>query len=348
MNEISGYSLPAEWEECEAVLLSWPHEATDWAYMLDQVTICFSEIVKAISKYAKVVIVAPDTSAVAGALKGLVSPERLVFIETPTNDTWARDFGMITTRSADGRIRINDFVFNGWGLKFHSCFDNQVTRNMMRSVAVNPEASYANCLDFVLEGGSIDVDGRGSLLTTSECLLSPNRNAALSKADIESVLKERLGCTRILWLDHGYLQGDDTDSHIDTLARFVSPHAIAYSSCDRPYDDHYPALKAMEAQLKEFSDCDGQRYELFPLPIPNAIFDENGERLPATYANFMIVNGAVLLPVYGDEFYDSKAIDTIKAAMPLYDIVPIDCRPLIRQHGSLHCVTMQLPKGVLV
>lgn len=341
------FRLPAEWEPNEYVLLSWPHEGTDWSYMLDEAVHCYIEIAKAISRYARLIIVAPDVSAAANTLKGFVDTEKVIFVEIPTNDTWARDFGMLCTVSADVMVHINDFKFNGWGLKFASCEDNLITRRMLEKGLVGNNAEYVNRLNFVLEGGSIEVDGEGTLLTTSHCLLSPNRNGASTKDEIETELKEAFGCERVLWVDHGDLEGDDTDSHIDTLARFLPGDIIVYSACDRPDDSHYTELKLMEEELISFTTPEGKNYRTVGLPIPNGIYDEAGERLPATYANFLIINGAVIMPVYGDDHYDRLAVEKIKAAMPLYDIVTVDCRALIRQHGSLHCVTMQIPAGAL-
>ncbi len=348
MNNISKFRLPAEWEPNEYVMLSWPHEASDWAYMLDEVIHCYIEISKAIVRYAHLIIVAPDVSLAANSLKGFVDLDKVVFIEIPTNDTWARDFGMLCTVSATGEVRINDFKFNGWGLKFASCEDNLITSRLVGKGLGGKKAEYANRLNFVLEGGSIDVDGEGTLMTTSHCLLSPNRNGASTKKEIEEVLKEAFGCGRVLWMDHGDLEGDDTDSHIDTLARFLPGNVIAYSACDRRDDSHYTELKLMEEELSKFTTLEGKPYRIIGLPIPNAIYDESGARLPATYANFLLINGAVILPVYGDDKYDKIAVEKIKAAMPLYDIVTVDCRALIKQHGSLHCVTMQIPAGALV
>ncbi len=342
-----GFRLPAEWEPNEYVLLSWPHEGSDWAYMLDEVTHCYVELAKAIARYARLIIVAPDVSLAANALKGFVDTDKVVFVEIPTNDTWARDFGMLCTVAPDGQVRINDFKFNGWGLKFAACDDNLITRRIMEKGLKGDKAEYVNRLNFVFEGGSIDVDGEGTLMTTSNCLLSPNRNGASSREEIEAVLKDAFGCSHVLWVEYGDLEGDDTDSHIDTLARFLPGNVIAYSACDRPDDSHYDELKRMEANIGSFLTPDGAPYTTIALPIPDAIHDETGERLPATYANFLVINGAVLLPVYGDAKYDRIAIEKIKAAMPLYDIVPVNCRALIKQHGSLHCVTMQVPEGAL-
>lgn len=339
--------LPAEWEPTDYILLSWPHQATDWAYMLDDVRTCFREIVRNILPYAKILIVAPDTDSAFELLKPLSLSQNIRFLQMPTNDTWARDFGMICTSNGCD-ICINDFKFNGWGLKFPANHDNLINTNIIRLAQISPSAKYSNRLNFVLEGGAIDSDGRGSLLTTSFCLLSPNRNGASSKADIELYLKDAFGSNNILWVDHGALEGDDTDSHIDTLARFLPGGVIACTSCDRPDDAHFRPLADMLQQIKSFADVDGNPFSIIELPIPSPIYDEDGMRLPATYANFLFVNGAVLLPIYGDSHYDSIAIRRISEALPDYKIVPIDCSALIQQHGSLHCMTMQIPHGVFV
>ena len=199
----------------------------------------------------------------------------------------------------------------------------------------------------MLEGGSIESDGCGTLLVTSECLLSENRNSTLSKEQIESRLKHDFCVERVLWLDHGYLSGDDTDSHIDTLARLCPNDTITYVRCTDKDDEHFEELNKMEEQLKQFKTSDGNPYRLLALPMADEIvFD--GERLPATYANFLIINKAVLYPTYNQPDNDEKAKEVLQQAFPEYEIVSIDCTPLIKQHGSLHCCTMQFPKGVLI
>lgn len=333
---------PAEWRPCRAVLMAWPHEDTDWAYMLADAQDCIARIALAISKYAKVVMAAPNVSEPQECFNRRgADMSRFFFAEMPTNDTWARDFGPISVIDADGNIAITDFQFNGWGLKFASNHDNLITKNLWEK-GIFSSANYRNELSFTLEGGSIDIDDDGTLLTTAECLLSPNRNGANSRKDIEDKLQSTLGANRQIWLTHGALAGDDTDSHVDTLARFLPGGKIAYASCDREDDIHFGELKLMEEELRNARNSSGLPYELIPLPIPSPIFDEAGLRLPATYANFLIVNGAILLPIYGDKKYDAMAIDAISKAAPQMKIEPIDCRSLIQQHGSLHCATMQL------
>lgn len=208
------------------------------------------------------------------------------------------------------------------------------------------KGKYTDCLDFVLEGGSIESDGMGTLLTTSECLLAPNRNQPMNRIDIEEHLRRVLHVQRVLWLDHGYLAGDDTDSHVDTLARFCSPDTITYVKCTDTEDEHYDALLKMEEQLRTFRTLAGEPYRLLALPMADKV-EEEGERLPATYANFLILNDAVLYPTYNQPLKDRQAREVLQEAFPGYELVGIDCRTLIRQHGSLHCVTMQYPVGVI-
>lgn len=328
--------LLPEWAPQQFVQLTWPHEGTDWADMIDEVNRCFVEIARCISQYEKLLIVCHDRNQVKKQLEELDSTE-IFFVELPSNDTWARDHGGITVFE-NGKRTIYDFAFNGWGRKFEAELDNQLTGALYRKGVFGPATVYRDCLDFVLEGGSIESDGEGTLLTTTSCLLSDNRND-LSKEEIESELKSYFGLERVLWLHHGYLKGDDTDGHIDTLARFCSPDTIAYVRCDDESDEHYETLKKMEAELSGFTRLDGKPYNLVPLPMADAVY-EKGERLPATYANFLIVNGAVLLPCYGSP-KDEIALQQLKQVFPKREITGINCLPLIKQHGSLHCVTMQ-------
>jgi agmatine deiminase len=270
-------------------------------------------------------------------------PGRVKTVPAPANDTWARDHGPITILTDDGPALL-DFRFNAWGGKFPSEKDDALNTHLFNAGVFGTTAMQQ--VNFVLEGGSFESDGQGTLLTTSECLLTPTRNPSMDRTAIEQLLSEILGVQRILWLNHGYLAGDDTDSHIDTLARFCAPDHICYAACPDVADEHYSALAAMEEELQEFRQADGSPYRLTALPWPDAIYDEDGERLPATYANFLIINGAVLLPVY-DVPQDEDAITVVQEIFPSREIIPIDCRPLIYQHGSLHCVTMQIPAGVV-
>ena len=336
------YRLPAEWCEQSGVQLTWPHANTDWAEMLQEVQYCFVQIAQAIAQREKLLIVTPEPETVRKQIEGSVNLDNVVMVTCQSNDTWARDHGAITLIS-DGGNRLMDFGFNGWGLKFAANYDNLITEQLVKLGVL--EGEYCNCRNFIFEGGSIESDGQGTLLTTTECLMSGNRNGTYTQAEVEAYLLKHLGAERLLWLDHGYLAGDDTDSHIDTLARLCPNDTIAYVQCTNKEDEHYEALHAMELQLKSFKTRRGEPYRLVALPMAKAvIFD--GERLPATYANFLVINGAVLVPTYDTE-RDAIALAQMEIAFPDYEIIGIDCQALIKQHGSLHGVTMQFPKGVL-
>jgi agmatine deiminase len=254
-----------------------------------------------------------------------------------------RDYGPIAV-SRGGRLVLHDFTFDGWGGKYPAALDNLASRALFEGGFFATDEFRQQQL--VLEGGSIDSDGCGTLLSTTRCLLDSGRNPGFNRSRLEAWLGEHLGIARVLWLEHGELAGDDTDAHVDMLARFCSPDTIAYSCCDDLQDEHFAPLAAMEQQLQTFRTRDGQPYELVPLPLPEAIRDEHGRRLPASYANFLIINGAVLLPVYDDPA-DAVAQTALAACFPGRRVVPLNCLPLILQNGSLHCATMQLPVGVL-
>ena len=312
------WRFPAEWEPQWGVQLTWPHAATDWAPMLDEITKTYEEIAREISARENLLVVGP-----------------------PSNDTWARDHGFITLVDDQGHARLLDFCFNGWGEKFAAELDNAINRRLYDEGKLQGE--YVDCLDFVLEGGSIESDGKGTVFTTTGCLLAPHRNQPLSQSQIEQRLKRELCAERILWIDHGNLTGDDTDGHIDTLVRICPDDTLLYVGCDNPDDEQYAELKLMEEQLKTFRTLDGKPYRLLKLPMPRPIIFD-GERLPATYANFLVINGAVLCPTYAQPDLDAEALRLIGEAFPDRDIVGIDCRSIIKQHGSLHCCTMQYPR----
>ncbi|PLX85702.1 MAG: agmatine deiminase [Desulfuromonas sp.] len=336
--------LPAEWEEQDGILLAWPHPGSDWTPILHLVEPVFTEIARQAARFGKVLIVAHDASAVRAGLGSVgADHERVRILEIPNNDTWSRDFGPITILE-NGSPVLLDFGFNGWGLKFPADLDNLISRRLHAAGAFG--AAPLRTTGLVLEGGSIDSDGKGTILTTSECLLGPNRNPHLDRGMIETRLREHFGADRVLWLENGYLAGDDTDAHVDTLARFAPGDAILHMACDDPEDEHFEPLRRMAAELERFRTPAGAPYRLLPLPWPKPRFDDEGQRLPATYANFLALNGAVLVPTYGDPA-DEAALKTIGLAFAGREIVGIDCSPLILQHGSLHCVTMQLPRGVL-
>jgi agmatine/peptidylarginine deiminase len=338
--------LPAEWEPQSGVQLTWPHAGTDWASRLDAVEPVFAAIGSAIARHESLLAVCQDTDHRAHVLQLLTRAgadlDRVQLGIAPADDTWARDHGPITVLE-DGQPLLLDFIFNGWGGKFPAERDNLLTRSLATQGRFG--AVPVQQVDLVLEGGSIESDGAGTIMTTSQCLLTPTRNPNLSREAIERMLREQLGADRILWLDHGHLEGDDTDGHIDTLARFCDATTIAYVECSDGADSQYAELSRMAEQLALFRQSTGEPYTLLPLPLPAPILDE-GRRLAATYANFLVTNGQVLVPVYEDPA-DAVALERLGAAFPGRSVVGIDCRELIRQGGSLHCLTMQFPLGVL-
>lgn len=301
----------AEWEPQSAVQLTWPHKDTDWAPILPEITAVYEEMKREIESRETVIVVD----------------------DIPHNDTWARDHGFITVEE-NGQLILLDFKFNGWGEKFAAELDNDINRQLYEQQLV--KGIYESHLDFVLEGGSIESDGKGTIFTTTCCLMAPHRNQPLTQQEIEQQLKEWLGAERIVWINHGSLIGDDTDGHIDTLVRIAPNDTLLYIGAD----DEHPDLLLMEQELQQLRTIDGHPYRLLRLPMPRPIYDD-GERLPATYANYLVINGAVLVPTYNQQDLDQEAISTIGKAFPDREIIGIDCRAVIRQHGSLHCCTMQ-------
>jgi len=336
--------LPAEWEEQDGVLLAWPHEVTDWSPYLVRARETFARIIAEASHHVRVLLVTDSPDSARHFLKATTAIlEQITFLPVSCNDTWARDFGPITIIE-NGRPVLLDFQFTGWGGKFKAHLDNAITQRMKEHGVFGP--THVRAIHLVLEGGSIESDGHGTLLTTSACNANHNRNTHLSVPEIEEAFQRFLGVSRVLWLHHGYLAGDDTDSHVDMLARFAPHESIVYQACDDSSDEHFVELSAMADELKAFRTLAGQPYRLLALPWPSARHDEEGNRLPVSYANFLILNSAVLVPVYGDPC-DTQALTVIGKAFPGRKIIGIDCSALIFQHGSLHCLTMQLPKGVL-
>ena len=315
------------------VQLTWPHKETDWAPMLDEITAVYEQMAREISKREGLLIVAPE---------GVQSPS---IIHYPlsiinSNDTWARDHGFITVeetsdlRAQTSDLKLLDFCFNGWGEKFPAELDNQINSHLYEQGKV--EGTYEDHLDFVLEGGSIESDGKGTIFTTTCCLMAPHRNQPLTQQQIEERLKSYLGAERVVWINHGSLIGDDTDGHIDTLMRICPDDTLLYTGGD----SNHPDLSLMEEELKTFRTLEGKPYRLLRLPLPRPIYD-GADRLPATYANYLVINGAVLVPTYNQPDLDAEAMRIIGKAYPDRDIVGIDCRAVIKQHGSLHCCTMQ-------
>ncbi len=331
----------------DGVLLTWPHDGGDWRPWLDEVDEVYVALARAITVRERLLICVRDAAHRAHVERLLaqagVARSRVTVHMVASNDSWARDHGPITVLEQE-QPRLLDFVFNGWGGKYAADLDDRITAALVQAGAFG--ATAHEHIDFVLEGGAIESDGAGTLLTTSACLLSPGRNPRYSRSDIEQRLGECFGLQRVLWLDHGALEGDDTDSHIDTLARFCDPSTIAHVRCDDREDPHFGALEAMRHELEGLRDVHGVPYRLVALPWPAARYGSDGRRLPATYANFLVINGAVLVPTYRDAA-DAAALATIGACFPGREIIAIDCLALIRQYGSLHCVTMQLPAGTM-
>jgi len=326
-------------------MIAWPHAGTDWAYMLPKVSECYVKLAEAIvtDNGLRLLVVTPEPDTVRKALEHLPQ-DKLILFTCPTNDTWTRDYGPVTIETPDGPTAI-DFQFNGWGLKFAANLDNMVNLRMLHASLLTRR--YRQRLNFVFEGGSMESDGKGTMLSTANCLMSLNRNGFTDEAALQHYFKTTLGFNRLLLLHHGALEGDDTDSHIDTLARFAPGDTIVYVKSYRPDDSHTPELELMEQELMQLRTAEGHPYNLLALPLPDPIFDHEGHRLPATYANFLITPTTVLMPTYAQPANDTLAEQMLRVAFHDRRIVTVDCRALIEQHGSLHCATMQLPDDLI-
>lgn len=337
----SKYILPPEWTEQSAILLTWPHAGTDWRDYLDDICNVYIEMADAITRHERLIVATPEPDKVMEQLKRRLTEcqlSKVTLHRCPTNDTWARDHGFITL-AGNGKPRLLDFRFNGWGNKFPAELDNAINKSLYEQGVVKGE--YVDMNDFVLEGGSIESDGKGTVFTTSQCLLAPHRNQPLTRQEIEQRLKKSLVAERIMWINHGRLEGDDTDGHIDTLVRTAPDDTLLYVSCTDKSDSHYTELSLMEKELEAMRTVDGRPYRLLRLPMPDPMFDGD-DRLPATYANFLVINGAVIYPTYGQPGNDSLAASVIGRAFPGRELIGIDSCTVVRQHGSLHCCTMQI------
>jgi len=336
--------LPAEWEPQSAVLIAWPHAGTDWAERLASVETTYIALAAAVVRFQSLIIVVPDAELHAHVEARLhehgVDLQRVRFVELPYDDTWLRDSGPITLSAGGDKYQLTDFRFTGWGGKFGSAQDDALVAGLV-DAGVFGKASHRR-IDWALEGGAIESDGEGTVLTTWRCLVQ--RHPEQTREDMSAILRDGLHAERVLWLDYGYLEGDDTDAHIDTLARFAPGERIVFQACDDASDPHHDELQRMADELAALRTRDGRPYQLYPLPWAEPILDE-GRRLAASYANYLIVNGAVLVPAYGDKA-DDEAARIIGSAHPGREIVQVPCRALIWQNGSLHCITMQLPAGV--
>ena len=354
------WRMPAEWEPQAFVQLTWPHADTDWQPILNEITETYVEMANAISAREDLLIVHPKPEEVKELLASRISDaqmKRITFFACETNDTWARDHGFITLLEERGERReereyhLLDFCFNGWGEKFEAKLDNAINAKLFSKLpCYGKNQNYEDHLDFVLEGGSIESDGKGTIFTTRCCLLAPHRNQPLTEKETEAELKRRLHAERVVWLDCEPMDGDDTDGHIDTMVRIAPNDTLLYNGSLLPStpleeERNGAVRKFLYEQLQDLRTLDGKPYRLLELPLPSPIYDEDGEQLPATYANFLILNGAVLVPTYEQPDVDNKAISIIQQAFPEREMIAIDSRSIIKQHGSIHCCTMQFPKN---
>ena len=337
------FFMPAEWEQHSSTWMAWPHNADTWKLNdLREVENIYIEIIRILVTGEHINILIENKSSQIRLISLLnasgLNTKKIYFHEILTNDVWIRDFGpnFIVRESSTGRqIAINRWQFNSWGEKYDWGKDNEAGEKIVRE-------SKLTWFDpkIVLEGGAIDVNGKGTCLTTSSCLLNTNRNGGLSAGKMEKYLRSYLGIKKVVWLD-GIIKGDDTDGHVDNLARFVNPSTIVYISEKDESDENYLALKGIEETLKNTRDLDGKPFVVIPLPMPRAI-KENNFFLPASYANFYIGNNAVLVPAFNDS-NDILAQRTLKTCFPQKKIVPIDSRILIKGQGGIHCITQQQP-----
>ncbi len=334
--------LLPEWHRQSAVLLTWPHPHSDWTEHLEQTEAVYLAVVQAITRFQTAVIICYDpehqTDVRQRLSAGSANMDRILFTIAVSNDTWIRDYGPLTVGGT-----LLDFRFNGWGGKYHHDADDRISRELHADGLFG--ASPLIRSSHVLEGGAIDSNGAGALLTTSRCLLSPARNPGLSRSTTEKLLQQKLGVEQILWLEHGALAGDDTDGHIDMLARFTDENTIVYTACDETGYHGHDSLLRMQRELKALRNRNGDPWRTIALPWPGPRYGHSNERLPASYANFLIINGAVLVPTYEDSA-DDRALQTLQDCFPGREIVGIPCLPLIRQYGSLHCITMQIPDSI--
>lgn len=352
-NQHTGYYLPAEWTEQSGIQLTWPHKNTDWEPYLADITQTFIQLAREISKQEKLVIAAQYPDDVKRILQENLSQESLDNVRIyacPNNDTWARDHAPLTLMPISGIIQqtneplLLDFKFNGWGEKFDWENDNCISKSLFEQQAFN--GTIESFEDFVLEGGSIESDGEGTIMTTSFCLLAPNRNQPMNQIDIEKLLLHYFNAKRVVWLHHGSLLGDDTDGHIDTIVRLCPNNTIVYQGCDDEQDEQFTDFKLLEEELQQLKTLGGKSYRLLKLPMPDAMYEKD-DRLPATYANFVILNRSVIVPTYGNKTKDAEAARILQLAFPEKEIVCIDATTVVKQHGSLHCLTMQYPYGVI-
>lgn len=340
------YRLPAEFEPQEAVWLSWPSNKESCPKTYLKLQDKFGEIAANMTRYQRVRINAPENMHMGIRLSIADNEGALNMVDLynhPTNDVWCRDHGPIFIKNDEtGQVAITDWKFDGWGGKFDASVDNTIPE---RAAEVLKMDRYVS--DMVLEGGAIETNGKGLLFTTEAVLLNPNRNGgkARKKEEVEKELKAMLGVTDIVWFKKG-IEGDDTDGHIDDLVRFVREDAVICMVESKETDPNYKALKQIREQLDDVRTADGSKLEIIEIEMPNAIEakDWRLSRLPASYANFLIVNNAVFVPIFGQKKKDALAEDKIAECFPGREIISVTCKDLVMEGGALHCIAMHQPK----
>jgi agmatine deiminase len=343
-----GYRIPAEWERHQATWLGWPHEVTDWPGKFATIPWAFAEIVRRLSEVERVFLLVENRAAevrVRSILKKAGANLSAVdFLLAPTDRGWMRDSGPICVRNDDGDVAYNHFSFNGWAKYPNHKKDALVAEKANRTLKHRLWQPIHKGRRVVLEGGSIDVNGRGTLLTTEECLLSKTqeRNPGFTLEDYAEIFRKYLGVKKVLWLNRG-IAGDDTHGHVDDLARFVNPTTVVTVVEDDKADENYAPLQENLARLKQMTDQDVTPLRVETLPMPKAVYFD-GQRLPASYANFYIANGLVLVPTFNDE-NDRVALNKLAELFPDRKIVGIACRDLVLGLGTIHCMTQQQPAG---
>lgn len=333
--------LISEWEPQDALMLVYPHEKSDWNNNLLKIRLFYNELIKSVIKFGKIILIIPENMDCKNELN--INDKNLIFIKATTNDTWIRDNGPIFIKQNELFTFLN-FKFNGWGNKFNYKLDNDLNNRLFSSGIFAKNVIKKN-VNFVLEGGSIDNNGDGIILTTQNCLLNKNRNPQYTKEAIEELFSEIFGQNKILWLKNGKIMGDHTDSHIDMLAKFVNKDTIIYAKSNNPNYTYFNELNSMENELMNFRDYNDKSFNLIPITLPE-IKDQQGNYLPATYTNFLIYNSAVIVPIYNTK-EDQQAMDIFEKIFYNKKIISIDSKILISQGGAIHCATNNVPKGFL-
>ena len=340
-----GFRMPAEWFPHRSTWLTWPKDPETWPDRVAQVEEIYLQMISTLTPHETVDLLVDDRETEAAVLRRCKFPSaaNIRFHHIQTVDAWIRDYGPNFLIGPNGESAFNDWVFNAWGNKYEELKKDDTIPRRLECVLRLPRFSPG----IVMEGGSIEVNGAGCVLTTEQCLLNPNRNPDLDRTQIEQHLKDYLGVTKVLWLGEGIV-GDDTDGHIDDIARFVGPDVIVCAVEDDPTDANYEILQDNLARLKSMTDAFGRSFEIVTLPMPGVVGGTSAgnrdlERLPASYANFYIANGVVLLPVFGHA-NDTRAIETLQRAFPERRVIPINCEPLVWGMGTIHCVTQQQPR----